>query len=138
MFNWWQIHQGQHLGWLFRKLREPLEAELEQLRGIWVALYEDYVKRYGFSEGFLDQLRSEIYIARLIARKATGDRGADTLIKVEEVRLEEVKKKSIGMTDYYLLKASMESALGFTINPRECTVAEFQSYLTTIKQRKHG
>lgn len=138
IFNWWQIHQTKDLTYLFR------ESERHQaggwrgviLAGLWERVYSDYIKRYGFGKAFVRILDKKILIAELKVEKwATLDMSIQTLIDIEVQDLARLTSEASGESDFYKSKAKMERMLGFTLDPHRVSVAEFNSYISSLQEK---
>jgi hypothetical protein len=109
---------------------------------IWRNIYDEYIKEFGFSEGFLDIIRKQKEIALLRVDKiVSGDKSIQTMIDVCNFELDGIKKMNQGGT-FYELKVYIEKGMGIRINPIECSVKEFYSYAKLLekesKRTKHG
>lgn len=137
IYNWNKIHETGDLRYLLHdKCRiEPYEFRFLLKR--WKKIYEEYVNRFGFSEEFLSILELEKNIALLKIEKAErGDENIQTFIEIDQIKLEKKKAELNAVnSDFYDMKAAIESNLGFHIDPKKCTVIEFYSYLKNIKKK---
>jgi len=137
IYNWNKIHETGDLRYL---LHDKCKVELYENRFLlkrWKKLYEQFVSRFGFSDEFLSILELEKNIALLKIEKAErGDENIQTFIEIDEIKLQK-KRAELGnvKSDFFDIKAGVESNLGFHIDPKKCTVVEFYSYLKTIKKK---
>lgn len=137
IYNWNKIHETGDLKYL---IKDGFKAESYEIRFLlkrWKKLYEQYVNRFGFSDDFLSILELEKNIALLKIEKAErGDENIQTFIEIDEIKLQKKKSELSNVkSDFYDIKAAIESNLGFHIDPKKCTVVEFYSYLKNIKKK---
>lgn len=142
IFNWWKVHQTGSFKYLLLDANapEPTGAKHQALSALWDRVYDEYIERFGFSEGFLRILNKRKEITNLRNEKMqTDDLSIQTFIDVAGEELKQLIADATGKTDFYESKADMERVLGFTLNPRIVTVAEFNSYISSIKKNPpHG
>jgi len=109
------------------------------LNKIWRTIYDEYIEAFGFGETFLEILKKQVDIARLIIEKAvTGDKSIQTFIDVNNYELQEMQKPITEHTNFFKTKAQVEMALGFTFDSKKTSVAEFYSYIEIIKEKRNG
>lgn len=110
--------------------------QLIRLGAVFKAIYDQFITRFGFSEAFLDQINKRKQIALLkIDRMVSGDKSIRTLINIAEQELKAMSRQT-SEAGFYEMKGSLEQQLGFAIDPRRTSVAEFYSYFKLID--KHG
>lgn len=138
IFRWWKIHETEDFSFLIKDNTEKAtEQDFVFLSETWKKIYSEYIKRFGFGETFLRIKQREASIARLQCELViTGDRSILLAIKVEEAELKKMKTEQSGKNDFHENKAAIEKAIGFRLDPKSVTVAEFYSYISVIKQ--HG
>lgn len=137
IFNWWKIHQNGELGYLFLKVDTPNPKGLKMLamQKLWERVYAEYITRFGVGEGFVRMLNKKKEIAALkVEKMLSGDMSIQTLIDVCVFELDRMMKEMGDKSDFYESKAQMERMLGFTLDPRRVSVAEFYSYISTLKK----
>lgn len=137
IYNWNKIHETGDLKYL---IKDGFKAESYEIRFLlkrWKKLYEQYVNRFGFSDDFLSILELEKNIALLKIEKAErGDENIQTFIEIDEIKLQKKKAELNSVkSDFFDIKAGVESSLGFHIDPKKCTVVEFYSYIKTLKKK---
>ena len=98
----------------------------------WLLIEEEFFNQIGFGEAYFNSLRSRVKIVQLKAKYyATGNSFLKTLIRAEESKLkgnkdEEGESKGGSFTD---LVAGVSKKMGFRVDPKEVSVAEFYSFL---------
>lgn len=137
IYNWNKIHETGDLKYL---IKDGFKAESYEIRFLlkrWKKLYEQYVNRFGFSDDFLSILELEKNIALLKIEKAErGDENIQTFIEIDEIKLQKKKSELNSVkSDFFDIKAVVESSLGFHIDTKKCTVVEFYSYVKTLKKK---
>lgn len=139
IFNWWKIHETGETEYLLYEKKKANKIQKVVLARLWEKIYDEYIVRFGLSEEFADILKKQKEIARLIVERiTTGDKSILTLIKIAELELEMIEKR-IAKGDFNMMKGYMEQGLGFSIDTRKTTVAEFYSYIKVLKHgRKQG
>lgn len=138
VFNWWQIHKTGDLSYLLESRRKISNREANKLILTWKKIYDDFLEKFGFSEEFLSILRKKINIAVMRAEMAENkDRSMLTLIEIEELELEQMTKPGEQKeVDFFDIKAIVEARMGFKLDIKTCTVAEFYTYMKLV--RKNG
>ena len=140
IYNWWKIHQTGELTLL---LLFPEQVRLTRwkriaLASIWDRVYNQYIKRFGIGRDFLRILNKRKEIASLKNEKLqTGDLSIQTFIDIAVMELNRLLADQ-GESDFFESKANMERRLGFVIDPRRISVAEFYSYISSLKKNPHG
>lgn len=137
IYNWNKIHETGDLRYMLHEKKTIEPYEFRFLLKRWKKIYEEYVSRFGLSEDFLSILELEKNIALLKIEKAErGDENMQTFIEIDEIKLQKKRAELSGVqSDFYDIKAAIESNLGFHIDPKKCTVVEFYSYLKNIKKK---
>ena len=97
---------------------------------------DEYIARFGFSEEFIDIIRKHKEIASYVARRLhTGDNTLIAFQQIAELELENMTKANKA-GDFFELKATIETQMGFIIDPMRVSVGEFYSYITLIRKKK--
>jgi hypothetical protein len=139
IFWWNKIHETGNLGYLIK----GIEGNVPAPRGfkyiaftlLFRKLQDEFIIRFGLSDEYVNILNKELQIFKLRAeRLASGDKSTGIFISVAEFELEAMNKNMKGGQEFNILKAYMERALSFTINPKVISVAEFYSYLSILKK----
>ena len=135
IYTWWQLHDTGDMSWLLKKGKSNWWKNIA-LKIIWIELYDEYIGVFGFGESMNEILIKEKELIRLYTNYIVKkDKGAGTFIIIAEKSLVEMKSKiTNGEKNFYLTKARIEKLLGFTINPKECSVKEFYSYIKMIEK----
>lgn len=102
----------------------------------WNVVYDGYISRFGLSEDYLKLIEKKKEIAGLkVERMISGQKSLNTFIKIAEIELESLQKGDRkDEVDFYESKAQVEKQIGFVLDPKKITVAEFYSYIKVIKQ----
>lgn len=94
-----------------------------------------FINRFGFSEVFIKALEKEKELVLLQARRAlTDDRSLNAFIKICEIEIEALKKETTERADFYEIKGMLEHEMGFQINIKKISVAEYYTYFKAIKK----
>lgn len=137
IYNWNKIHETGNLEYLLKDGCKADKYEKMALLRRWKKMYEQFVSRFGFSDEFLSILELEKNIALLKIEKAErGDENIQTFIEIDEIKLQKKKAELSNVkSDFFDIKAGVESSLGFHIDPKKCTVVEFYSYIKALKKK---
>ena len=137
IYNWNKIHETGNLEHLLKDGCKADKYEKMALLRRWKKMYEQFVSRFGFSDEFLSIIELEKNIALLKIEKAErGDENIQTFIEIDEIKLQKKKSELNGVkSDFFDIKAGVESSLGFHIDPKKCTVVKFYSYIKTLKKK---
>ena len=129
VFVWDRVHSTGDLSWLLLKKKKPDEKLLKKLSEAWEKLYNEYLEEFGLSETFKSLKEKEIELALLkLEQVETGDRKLNTIIKILEIELNEMKA-STGRAGFMDTKIAIESKFKFQINLHQTSIREFYSYL---------
>ena len=137
IYNWWQINSSADLSFvLIDKPKKKLNRfQIESLSFYWEKIYNEYISVFGFSEDFLRQLEKKKEIAILkLQMVVTDDYSLQTMIDIANIELQQMQEDISGQSDFYESKATMESRLGFVLDPRKITVREFYSYIKNLRK----
>ena len=94
-----------------------------------------FIERFGFSESFIKTLEKEKELVLLQARRAlTDDRSLNAFIKICELEIEALKKETTERADFYEIKGMLEHEIGFQINIKKISVAEYYTYFKALKK----
>ncbi len=134
VFNWFKIHGSGDVSFMLIKKKKITEKETAFLFDKFKDVYDGYIKLFGFNEAFLEVLEKKRGIALKMIKKAeTGDKSINTLIKIEQLELERMQAQAPATSNFYEIKAFVEKKVGFQINIRQMSVAEFYTTLNSIK-----
>lgn len=119
ILNYWRITEG-------GKLEDNGVKSVED----WANIEREYFNEIGFGDRYFNILRLRVQLAQMKARFYAGaDPSLKTLIKVKEMELGKYKTGGGNGGDLVTICASLSKFMGFRINPKEVTVAEFYGYL---------
>jgi hypothetical protein len=133
VFYWIKVHESGDLSWLLVKRKKLNKSLLKILVSAWENVYDQFLKEFGFSDGFEAILRKKIEIALMKCELImTGDRSLETFI---EIALEELKdlQVTMGKGNCMEAKIAIERHFKFQINLMTTSIREFYSYLNHIK-----
>lgn len=139
VFNWWRIHEEGDCRWLLINKDLPKGRRGRSARTVLSAVFKkmcsEFVKRFGLGNDFMRQLekQKQIYLLK-IERHVTGDKSIETLIKIKQIQLDLMKGSQPSM-GFYEIKGILEQHLGFCIDAKRVSVAEFYSYFKIISSR---
>ncbi len=126
---WFDVHKEGDISLIIKKGK----IKKEDLVNIWDDIYNQYIKRFGVSEGYKKNLAIRKKIALLQADFIiTGQRHYKTLINIEKTQLEEEKKEIEKPFELESMLAKISKFYGFKLNSRELTTTEYYSYLENI------
>ena len=98
-------------------------------------LMTQFIERFGFSESFIKTLEKEKELVLLQARRAiTDDRSLNAFIKICELEIEALKKETTERADFYEIKGVLEHEMGFQIDIKKVSVAEYYTYFKALKK----
>jgi hypothetical protein len=135
---WFDIHKTGDSTKLLKKILVLKDNILIELNDVWAKIYDEFITRFGLSDEFMADLRTEINIANLQAEYIiTGQKHLITLIKVEQEkkRLNDLDFKE--PTELESILAKMSKYYGFKLSSRDLTVVEYYSYLNNIGNGKN-
>lgn len=134
--NWWMIHEKSDFSYLLIRPRKLNIFHKRFLSRVWRNIYDEYIKRFGFSKLFIEimEKKQEIYVLKC-QRIETGDDSMNLFIEVAKKELEELEKRSkADPMSMYQSKLSMEKILGFRLDPKVVPVEEYYSYIEGVKK----
>lgn len=129
MWNWNEIHAGGDLTLLIesRRLRHPY------YRQHWAKLYDEFHRRFGMSKPFEEYLHKLKQATILTAEVAlTGD--AVKLLHLEIIELELADLLKEKADDFYSNNAALEKFMGFAIDPKKISVAEYYGKIKLMEK----
>lgn len=135
---WFEIHKDGDYTKLLKVDVKLTDETIFNISKVWTSIYNEYIEKFGLSDEFMSELRTEIKIANLRADLViTGQRYLNTLIKIEEEKkkLNELEIKE--PNDLETVLAKMSKYYGFKLSSRELTVNEYYSYLNNILNGKN-
>ncbi|MFZ9893417.1 MAG: hypothetical protein ACO3FO_06540 [Candidatus Nanopelagicaceae bacterium] len=98
-------------------------------------LMTQFIERFGFSESFIKTLEKEKELVLLQARRAIyDDRSLNAFIKICELEIEALKKETTERADFYEIKGVLEHEMGFQIDIKKVSVAEYYTYFKALKK----
>lgn len=106
------------------------------LSDAFTSIQNQFVDRFGLSSEYADYLNKRREILELRREKiVSGDESIETIINIAIKELEQMKKGLARAESFNEIKANMEQALGFQINPLTVSVSEFYSYISSLNKR---
>lgn len=133
VFNWFKIHATGDFSYMLIRKRGISEKEAKILSKKFNLIYDQYISMFGFNEEFLSTLEKRRKIALLMIKKATtGDRTLNTLIKVHQAELNSMEEQKPAKSNFYEIKSFVEKQMGFQINIRTMSVAEFYTSFNSV------
>lgn len=131
---WFNIHKSGDYRLLLKNIITIDDEDFERLYGFWKVLYNEYIERFGFSEGFVDDLNKQVEIAKLKATfLITGKKHLRTIIRIKEEELKSESKVGGEPLGLESLLAKMSKYYGFKLESRDLTVTQYYSYLNEVK-----
>lgn len=100
----------------------------------WAKIEEEYFNDFGFGDRYFNILLLRIQIGKLKGKYyGGGDKSLKTLINVKEAELKRYNKGDTAKGGSLTTTcASLSKFMGFRIDPKEVTVAEFYGYLKLV------
>lgn len=136
---WFDIHKTVDFSKLLIDGKCEDEDSYLKLFVVWEELYNEFIVRFGLSDEFMTDLRTEIKIANLQADLIiTKQQYLKTLINIEQ---EKIRINSLDIkppADLEIILAKMSKHYGFKLSSRELTTAEYYSYINNILDGKKG
>ena len=94
-----------------------------------------FIERFGFSESFIKALEKEKELVLLQARMAiTEDRSLSAFIKICQIEIEALRAETNSRSDFYEIKGVLEHEMGFQIDIKKISVAEYYTYFKALKK----
>lgn len=137
MWNWWRIHENRDLSYLLLTKRSLNKYENEFLSNKWKVLHDQYLKAFGLGETMEKLIEKERNLILMYEDKNVhGNRDVMTFIEIEEIEISEIRKKLMGKeSDFYQIKAQLESIVKFSIDIKKCSVKEYYSYFKMLEKQ---
>lgn len=133
IYNWMKIHETGDLEFLLQVRQVVSKRDFKYLEKVWKDLYHEYVKQFGYSDTFVEQMEKRREIAMMKIRMMVNeDRSINTFIRIAEKELEEME--SDGNMDFFTGKSLLEKSLGFHIDVHKVSVAEYYSHFQVINK----
>lgn len=124
IWNWWRIHETGDLCYLYTST----SGNPEKVIDLWNALYNDYLKRYGLNESFLNYLDKKKRIALMKVDCIVNNKPhLQTFIEIEEKELKDDYKHE--QSDNNKVVVLLEKHLGFSLDVKTLPVAKYYTYL---------
>lgn len=136
IFNWWNLHKTNDLKWLMVDHKVPLTKRIiKDLYELFDKLNDEFIKEFGFAEEFKEYLEKKREIELLKLEVSFGtDLTAKTFLDIAEKELEKMNKDFEG-GNFSNIKASLEKAMGFQINPKETSVYDYHNYIKFVQEK---
>lgn len=133
VFNWFKINSTQDMSWMLPRRKKLSDKETEFLSKKFNGLYDQYIATFGFNETFMEILKKKKQIAQMIVKKIEkNDSGMNTLIKIQQAKLQEMQEQMPATSTFYEIKDYVENKAGFQIDVHKMSVTEFYTKLQTI------
>ncbi len=130
IYNWLKWHEDKDDKWLSKKGKAGL---LTSYFGNQVMT--QFIDRFGFSETFIKALEKEKELVLLQARMAiTEDRSLSAFIKICQIEIEALRAETQDRSDFYEIKGVLEHEMGFQIDIKKVSVAEYYTYFKALKK----
>ena len=130
IYNWFKWHEEKDNSYLSKSRKIGSLANY-----FGDKIMTQFIERFGFSESFIKTLEKEKELVLLQARRAlTDDRSLNAFIKICEIEIEALKKETTERADFYEIKGMLEHEMGFQINIKKISVAEYYTYFKALKK----
>lgn len=137
IWNWNMVNEKGDFTYL-KKNRingQVTKEEYANLKEQWEKLFADYIDRFKFSKNFLTIFDKKKEIMQWQKQYAeTGDKSVFTFIKFAERELAELEKEKTG-SDFLETKSILQQFLGYRIDAKLTSVAEFYTDLRRLQER---
>lgn len=133
MWNWIQIHSRGDLAFLIARKRF-FKADDAALVKHWHKLYDEFTARFGMSPAFADYLkkmRRKVILTCENAIEFDTVKDLELQILEKEMKMFTDKGESV---DFYASNATLEKFMGFRINPKKTSVAEYYGMIKLMQK----
>jgi len=143
IFNWWNLHRTNDLKWLMVDHKIKLQPkDMRQMYELYEKINDEFTNEFGFSDEFKEYMEKKKQIEMMkLDLMITGDKINLTFLEIAQKEFDKMSKEFEG-SSFAEIKAALEQAMGFQINPRLTTVYEYYNYIKFIKKNapkvKHG
>lgn len=135
VFIWNKIHQGGDLSWLLIKRKKLNDSLKEQLTKVWENIYNQFFKRFGWSDEFTEITNKEVEIGIMKCDLLISkDRILLTHIEIAEYQLKEMRKATM-KGSFQQSKQAIERHYKFQINAHQTSIEDFYSYIESLKKK---
>jgi phenylalanine-4-hydroxylase len=130
IYNWFKWHEEKDNSYLSktRKIGSLVNYFGDKIM-------TQFIERFGFSETFIKALEKEKELVLLQARMAiTEDRSLSAFIKICQIEIEALRAETQDRSDFYEIKGVLEHEMGFQIDIKKVSVAEYYTYFKALKK----
>jgi len=139
---WYMVHNENDLSYIRKRRRDVTwwrrivwRLQAEALERVWESLYDQYIKRFGFSAELLAIVRKQKEIAKLRLKMGlNGDRSQQTFIEIANAELQRMLDASKSEGDFFSSKPWIEKGMGFQIDLMTTPTAAYYGYIKVIEQ----
>lgn len=135
IFNWWHLHRTNDLHWIMVDHKVKLtKKSMKALYEMYEKLNDEFINEFGFTDEFKEYIekKREIEILKLDLM-ISGDKTIETFIEIAELELKKLSSEFEG-ANFMDIKASLDKAMGFQIDPKKTSVHEYYSYIKFAKK----
>lgn len=137
-WNWDQIHKTDNYIYLkiLPSYRKVEQDKSKNLLDLWEDIYNEFIEEFDFSAGYKNLIDKKKRLANLQNQYIqTGNRLLLNSIRIAQVHIDEDEKEAEG-SNLELRDAikEIEKHQGIKMNVREVTVADFYTYMKTMKK----
>lgn len=136
ILSWERIHEKRDMIHLLIKPVKLTKAQKIELVKVWDAIYDEYLKVFGFGEALQAINKKRIEIYRLTALYlATRDKSHLNFINKKETELKKLMQAQNGSKgNIYEAKIRMEQILKIYLPIKDLSVREFYTYDANLKK----
>ena len=141
ILSWERLHQKKDMVHLLIKPVKLTKAQKIELSKVWTAIYNEYIRVFGFEDNYKSILEKQAQKLRLqykyiISGEKTGVRDKTILnfIRHKDKEIEALKNMNKGSKgDVFTAKMAIEKKMGYQLNLHRMSVREFYTYLKELK-----
>ena len=125
------------LNWLLYKPDEFVikPKEIERVGKQWIKLYDEYLEHFGISKQYEKVMNQEDKITKLIiSRWLQDDKSLESIIKIEQQRLNELTGKKKKKSTFEEDVAIIEKYRGIGIDIKKTSVKMFYTYIKLMEK----
>lgn len=135
MYNWRKINKTNDINFLCYEGKAKTWKQIKTLNEVLQNIKNQFIDTFGISEAYRTELEIKRDILVIEASIATtGDRSQENFKRIKQKELERLYSELEETDNAIGDKAIVEKFMGFKINDKECTVAEYYGYIELLKK----
>jgi len=130
IFNWFKWHDEKKIEFISKSRHTGILGDYFADK-----LFDQFIKRFGFSESFTDLLEKQKELILLKVQHAlTDDNSIKTFITICELEISKMDEITTNKDDFYEIKGVLEHEMGFSIDIKKVSVSEYYTYFKALKK----